>query len=162
MKKIISNPMTILFMLFAIVLIGSNTGCTGKASNHEKQSITTTVDETTSSTTVSNSGEVQALSSTSFDAGIKSGIVLVDFWATWCKPCKMQSPVIEEISSDMVGKASVYKLDIDQNPSIADRYNVQSIPTMIIFKDGKVIGQFVGLTEKGVIVSAIEKQLAGK
>jgi len=160
MKKILRNPMTIVFLFFATVLIGSNLCCTGKASNHEKQAITT--NENTSATTVDNSGAVQSLSSATFDASIKSGIVLVDFWATWCRPCKMQSPIIEEVSSEMVGKASVYKLDIDQSPSIADRYNVQSIPTMIIFKDGKVVTQFVGLTEKDQIISAIEKAMASK
>ena len=69
----------------------------------------------------------------------------------------MQSPVIEKVSSEMAGKALVFKLDIDESPAIANRYNVQSIPTMMIFKDGKVVNQFVGLTDKSDIVSAIEK-----
>jgi thioredoxin 1 len=161
MKKILRNPMTIVFLFLATVLIGSNLCCTGKASNHEKQELTT-VSDNKSATTVTASGSVQSLSTTTFDANIKSGIVLVDFWATWCRPCKMQAPIIEEVSADMAGKATVYKLDIDQCPSIADRYNVQSIPTMIIFKDGKVVNQFVGLTEKDQIVSAIEKSMTGK
>lgn len=159
MKKILRNPMTIVFLLFGTVLIGSNLCCTGKASNHEIQAITTNENTTT---TVDNSGAVQSLSTTTFDENIKSGIVLVDFWATWCKPCKMQSPIMEEVNTEMIGKASVYKIDIDQNPSIADRYNVQSIPTIIIFKDGKAVSQFVGVTQKSDIINAIEKFSASK
>ncbi|NTW34110.1 MAG: thioredoxin [Bacteroidetes bacterium] len=106
--------------------------------------------------------EVISLTESTFDDNIKSGIVLVDFWAKWCMPCRIQSPIIEKVSTEMVGKASVFKLDIDKNPSIADRFNIQSIPTIIIFKDGKPIGQFVGITEKADIVSAIEKLSSNK
>lgn len=155
MKKALSNPMSIVLLFFITVLIGSNICCTGKASNKEPQA--TAINESGSVVTPETSGTVQSLSESTFDESIKSGIVLVDFWATWCMPCKLQSPIIEKVSTEMVGKATVYKLDIDKSPGIADRYDVQSIPTMIIFKDGKAVGQFVGLTQKADIISAIEK-----
>jgi thioredoxin 1 len=161
MKKILRNPMTIVFLFFATVLIGSNFCCTGKASNNEKQNLTS-VDQTIATSTEPATGAVQSLTASTFDENVKSGIVLVDFWATWCKPCKMQSPIMEEVNTEMIGKASVYKIDIDQNPSIADRYNVQSIPTIIIFKDGKAVSQFIGVTQKSDIISAIEKFTASK
>jgi thioredoxin 1 len=157
MKKLILNPMSIVFLIFASVLIGSNLCCTGHASNNE-QNTSTNADES-SSTSTPTAGAVLKLTESTFDTQINTGVVLVDFWATWCKPCRLQGPVIEEVSKEMTGKVTVGKLDIDESPSIANRYNVESIPTMIIFKDGKVVGQFVGVTDKEIIVSALNKQL---
>ena len=156
MKKIISNPTTIIFLFFALVLIGSNICCTGKASNNKNN---TEASFDNNSLPNSKSESVITLNENNFDESIKSGIVLVDFWATWCPPCRMMGPVIENIGKEMNGKASVCKVDIDQSPAIAGRYNVQSIPTMIIFKDGKVVKQFVGITSKEDIIEAINSQL---
>jgi thioredoxin 1 len=104
-------------------------------------------------------GGVIILNDRTFAETIKKGVTLVDFWATWCRPCKMQAPIIEEVSSQMSGKATIGKLDVDQNPDVSRKYNVQSIPTMIIFKDGKVVSQFMGLTSKEEIVAEINKYL---
>ena len=74
--------------------------------------------------------------------------VLVDFSASWCGPCRMMAPVIEEISADMAGKAEVYKLDIDENPDIARQYGVASVPTFIVFKDGQPVRGTIGAQPK--------------
>lgn len=69
-----------------------------------------------------------------FDSKVESGVQLVDFWATWCGPCKMIAPVLEELAADYEGKADILKLDVDENPSTAAKYEVMSIPTLIVFK----------------------------
>ena len=74
--------------------------------------------------------------------------VLVDFWATWCGPCKMIAPIIEELSEELEGKVVVAKLDVDQAPDIAGKYGVMSIPTMLVFEGGKVVKHTVGFQPK--------------
>lgn len=74
--------------------------------------------------------------------------VLVDFFAEWCGPCKMLAPMIEEISKEVEGKAHVFKVDVDKNPALANKYQVMSIPTLVFFKDGKVTNQLVGTISK--------------
>lgn len=81
--------------------------------------------------------------------------VLVDFWATWCGPCKMMAPVLEELSNDTEGKLTVAKLDVDQNPSTAAKYGIMSIPTMIVFKNGQPVKQLVGYMPKGQLASQL-------
>lgn len=81
--------------------------------------------------------------------------VLVDFWAEWCGPCKMQDPIIEEVAKSYAGKAKIGKLEVDQNPAMAKKFNVMSIPTLIIFKNGEAVWQGTGLHQK----EALEKEL---
>nr|WP_275556947.1 thioredoxin [Anaerotardibacter muris] len=81
--------------------------------------------------------------------------VMVDFFATWCGPCKMLAPVLEEVASEVAGKASVYKVDIDREIELAQAYNVQSVPTLIVFKDGQPVQQMVGVQPKQVLVNAL-------
>ncbi len=85
--------------------------------------------------------------------------VLVDFWAVWCAPCKMLTPTIEELANDFDGKAKVGKLNVDENQDVASKYGVMSIPTVMIFKGGKVVEQFVGVQPKGAYVEALNKYL---
>ena len=72
--------------------------------------------------------------------------VLVDFFATWCGPCKMMAPVVDEVAAEMADKAQVYKLDIDESPDIAQEFDVMGVPTFIVFKDGEAHGRAVGIT----------------
>ncbi|HAX16822.1 MULTISPECIES: thioredoxin [Leeuwenhoekiella] len=82
--------------------------------------------------------------------------VLVDFWAAWCGPCRMVGPVIEEISTEYDGKAVVGKLDVDANQEFAAKYGVRNIPTVLMFKDGEVVGRQVGVAPKNVYTEAID------
>src|SRR3970040_1526241 len=90
------------------------------------------------------SERVVNLTESSFDAGIKQGLTLVDFWAEWCAPCKALSPAIEQMADDFGGKLRVAKVDIDANPGIPGRFGIRGIPTVILFKDGAKVNMFVG------------------
>ncbi len=79
--------------------------------------------------------------------------VLVDFYADWCGPCKMMSPVVEELAGELQGKAKVGKINVDENQDLAMKYNVMSIPTLIIFKDGKEFKRFVGVRDKNELLN---------
>ena len=86
----------------------------------------------------------------------QKGLVFVDFYADWCGPCKMTSPIIEELANE-VKEVKFVKVNVDENPDLASQYNIFSIPTFLIFKDGKVIHQFVGARGKECFISEIEK-----
>lgn len=93
---------------------------------------------------------------------LKSEIpVVVDFWAEWCMPCKFVAPVLEEVSEEYSGKVKVGKVDVDANQSTAARYMIRSIPTVLFFKDGKVVDQAVGAKPKAEIVAKLEALLKG-
>lgn len=82
--------------------------------------------------------------------------VLVDFFASWCGPCQMMSPIIDELSEEMGNKAGVYKVDVDSSSDLANQYQVMSIPTILVFKDGKVSKQFNGVTPKEDLENALK------
>ena len=85
--------------------------------------------------------------------------VVVDFWASWCGPCKMLSPVIDELSEEFGEKVKFTKVNVDDNPEVSSKFSVSSIPTVIIFKDGKVSGSFVGFKPKQLVKADIEKYI---
>ncbi|ARA93792.1 thioredoxin [Rhodothermaceae bacterium RA] len=87
--------------------------------------------------------------------------VLVDFWATWCAPCRMIAPIIEELAEEFEGRAVIGKLDVDHNPQTAMQFGVRSIPTLLFFKNGQVVDQLVGAVPKRVLVNKLE-ELAGQ
>lgn len=83
--------------------------------------------------------------------------VLVDFWAVWCGPCQMQGPIVEEVAKAMAGKAKVGKINVDENPAVAQKFSVMSIPTLMIFKSGTVVKQFIGVQSKEVLLGELNK-----
>ena len=95
------------------------------------------------------------LTADTFDAAIASGKVVVDFWATWCGPCKMQSPILDQFAQAHDGEVSVCKVDVDAEPQLAARYGIMSIPTLVFFKDGRVTDTLVGLRDKAAILSLL-------
>lgn len=84
------------------------------------------------------------------------GPVLVDFFATWCGPCRMVAPVIEEVAEELAGSVTVVKVDIDQSPDIASRYGIMSVPTLSVFEGGKIVRQAVGAQPKQNIIALIQ------
>ena len=95
----------------------------------------------------------------SAEVGASKGVYVVDFFATWCGPCKMIGPVIEEIAKEYEGKAKVGKVDVDAAPNTAQQYGVQSIPTIVIFKDGKEVDRVIGFQGKEALVARIDAQI---
>lgn len=90
---------------------------------------------------------ISYLDENSFDKNVATGVTLVDFYADWCGPCRMLSPVLEDVAKELKGKAKIAKLDIDNSQKIAAHYQVMSVPTMILFKDGKEVNRLIGLRD---------------
>jgi len=104
-------------------------------------------------------GKVVEVTDSLFESSIlKSDIpVLVDFWASWCAPCKAIAPIVDEIASDYSGKVKVAKMNVDENPATPGKYGVRGIPTLILFKNGQVVDQVVGAVPKNQIKALVEK-----
>lgn len=96
---------------------------------------------------------------TNFDSEVMKSTqpVLVDFWAVWCGPCVVQGPIVEELAKELDGKVKVGKMDVDANPTIPQQYNIMSIPTLMIFKGGEVVKQFVGVQSKETLKAELTK-----
>jgi thioredoxin 1 len=95
----------------------------------------------------------------SFDQVVGNSLVLVDFWAEWCGPCKAQDPVLEELAADLNGRVIIGKVNVDDNRTLASRYGIMSIPTMILFRKGEKLHHFTGVTSKERILSILKKYI---
>lgn len=102
---------------------------------------------------------VEELTNGAFDDFIKNGVVLIDFFAEWCMPCVMMAPVIDELSEKFSGKIKFGKVNVSDNPEIASKFNVSSIPNFTVFKKGKVIGQFIGATSEEEFEEKLKKMI---
>ncbi len=94
-----------------------------------------------------------------FEEKLERGVALVDFWASWCGPCMMLAPTIDEIAEDFAGRAGVYKVNVDDEGELAARFGIMSIPTLIVFRDGEVFDKLVGVVPKENIAEIIENAL---
>ncbi len=105
--------------------------------------------------------ELKHLSSEEFSSTIKNSdkVVLIDFFATWCGPCRMLGPILENVQDELQGKAEIYKVDIDECEDIARQFGIMSVPTMIVFKDGKEVDKMVGLRQKDQIVNLLNSHM---
>ncbi|MDD5134109.1 MAG: thioredoxin [Phycisphaerae bacterium] len=102
---------------------------------------------------------VQEVCSADFEELISKGVALVDFWAPWCGPCRMQVPVLEDLAGSVRGRVKFAKVNIDEVADIAERFGVQAIPTLLLFKDGNEIRRFIGVQTKEILVDAISSVL---
>ena len=100
---------------------------------------------------------IREFTDVSFQEQVKKGVVLVDFWAAWCMPCKMMAPILNETAEEIGSSATIAKLDVESNPNSSRKYEVRNIPTLLLFKDGKVVNRFVGVKTKDFLVKEIRK-----
>ncbi len=105
-------------------------------------------------------GKYIDLTAANFEATVASGVAVVDFWAPWCGPCRMVAPVIEELAEEYYGKAKVCKVNTDEEQDLAVKFGIRSIPTILFFKDGKVVDQMVGAAAKQTFKQKIDALLA--
>ena len=106
------------------------------------------------------SEKVKTFTDSNFDTETKDGVVLVDFWAEWCGPCRRLAPTVEALAAEYDGKATVAKLNVDENPTVPSRFMIRGIPTMLLFKNGQLADTIVGLAAKEDIAKMIDKALA--
>ena len=105
------------------------------------------------------SEKVKTFTDSNFDDETRAGVVLVDFWAEWCGPCRRLAPTVDALASEFDGRATVGKLNVDENPNVPGRYAIRGIPTLLLFKEGQLAETVVGLAPKEDIAKMIERHL---
>ena len=105
------------------------------------------------------SDKLKTLTDGNFDQEIKTGLTLVDFWAEWCGPCRRIAPIVEQLAGEYEGRATIGKLNVDENPNVPGRFMIRGIPTLLLFKDGQLAETLVGLAPKEHIARLIDKHL---
>lgn len=100
---------------------------------------------------------VKDLTDATFEEATKEGLTLTDFWATWCGPCRMQSPVIDQLDEESTGDVSYFKVDVDENQEVPSQFGIMSIPTLLVKKDGEVVEKLVGYHSKEQLESILAK-----
>ena len=105
---------------------------------------------------VADHASILTLTDTNFQQQTKNKVVLVDFWVEWCAPCKMMAPVLNDVAGNLTGNSHVGKLNIEQYQSMAQQFNVRSIPTLILFKNGKEVKRFIGIKQKDFLLKEIK------
>jgi thioredoxin 1 len=106
---------------------------------------------------VADHSNIITLTDKNFDHQLKNKVVLVDFWASWCAPCKMMAPVLNDVSEELTGNANVGKVNVEEYQVLAQKYQIRNIPTMILFKNGKEVNRFVGVKNKEFLIQEINK-----
>src|SRR5262245_59388325 len=105
------------------------------------------------------SDKIKTVTDGNFDDTIKEGLVLVDFWAPWCGPCRMLAPAVDALAEDFNGRATVAKMDVDENPNVPTRFAIRGIPTLLLFKGGEVAETVIGVRSKEDLAKMIERHL---
>ena len=110
---------------------------------------------------ISDETTVRTLTDATFAGAVgeESGVVMVDFWAAWCGPCRMIAPIVEQLAREYEGKVTVAKLDVDANPQATVRYNVRSLPSVLIFKDGALVDTVVGAVPRSTLEQRLQRHL---
>jgi thioredoxin 1 len=108
---------------------------------------------------MTNTEYIKEIDDQNFDKETKNGVTLVDFWAGWCMPCKMQAPILDKVAEHFKGKVNILKVNVDEFTKAAEKFGVMSIPTLILFKDGNFEKQFIGLQSERALIYELENYL---